>query len=402
MRVLIAATLVAALLAGCGEQRTRPGSPAADASTVPRSTGGAAASNSDRPGRSVSTGRSRRTSRRRGVRAVSASVYAYDRAGALSPAARGARPLVYVPNSESGSVDVIDPRSYRVIRRLDVGALPEHVTPSYDLETLYVLNAVSNSLTALDARTGRVLRTIPVDDPYNLYFTPDGRRAIVVAERNRRLDFRDPRTFRLERSLPVPCAGVNHLDFTADGRSALASCEFSSRLVRIDIRRERVDGVRVLAGGRASPQDVKLSPDGKLFYVADKAVNGLWLIDARRFRPVRFLRTGLGTHGLYVSRNGRYLYVTNRASGTISVVSFRRRRVVATWRIPGGGSPDMGGVSADGKVLWLSGRWNGYVYALDTTDGRLLARIAVGASPHGLAVWPQPGRFSLGHTGVLR
>jgi hypothetical protein len=73
---------------------------------------------------------------------------------------------------------------------------------------------------------------------------------------------------------------------------------------------------------------------------------------------------------------------------------------VATWHV--GGSPDMGGVSADGNVLWLSGRYNREVYAISTRGGRVLARIPVGAAPHGLCVWPQPGRYSLGHTGILR
>jgi hypothetical protein len=62
----------------------------------------------------------------------------------------------------------------------------------------------------------------------------------------------------------------------------------------------------------------------------------------------------------------------------------------------------MGGVSASGRVLWLSGRWNSEVYAISTRTGRLLRRIHVGAGPHGLSVWPQPGRYSLGHTGVFR
>jgi len=62
----------------------------------------------------------------------------------------------------------------------------------------------------------------------------------------------------------------------------------------------------------------------------------------------------------------------------------------------------MGGVSADGKVLWLSGRYNNQVYAIDTSNGHLIARINVGLGPHGLSVWPQPGRYSLGHTGILR
>lgn len=322
----------------------------------------------------------------------------------LSAAVRDDPARVYVPDSESNRVDVIDPVSGRVLSRIATGALPQHVTPSYDLKTLYVLDDQGNSLLPLDPRTGRAKgRPIPVDDPYNLYFTPDGRSAIVVAERERRLDFRDPRSFRLQQALPVPCVGVDHMDFSADGRSAVASCEFSSQLVRIGLGRpRRVTGTLLLGRGHASPQDVKLAPDGRTFYVADKAAGGVWLIDARRFRVRGFRHTGAGAHGLYVSRDGRSLYVSNRVAGSVSVVSFAARRVVATWRIPGGGSPDMGGVSANGKVLWLSGRWNGVLYALSTRTGRLLARIPVGAGPHGVAVWPQPGRYSLGHTGILR
>ena len=331
------------------------------------------------------------------------SVYAHDRAGMLSSRVRADPARIYVPNSESNTVDVIDPASGRIVAHFGVGVLPQHVTPSWDLRTLYVLNDESNSLTPLDPRTGRRKGPpIPVDDPYNLYFTPDGRSAIVVAERERRLDFRDPHTFRLETALAVPCSGVDHLDFSADGSYAVASCEFSSQLLKIDVRRRRVVKTLTLASGGGSPQDVKLSPDGRTFYVADKTANGVWLIDGRRLRVRRFLHTGTGAHGLYVSRDARFLYVTNRGGGSISVARFATGRIAATWRIPGGGSPDMGGVSADGKVLWLTGRWNGVVYALSTRNGRLLAKIAVGAGPHGLAVWPQPGRFSLGHTGVLR
>jgi DNA-binding beta-propeller fold protein YncE len=221
-----------------------------------------------------------------------------------------------------------------------------------------------------------------------------------VAERLQRLDFRNPTTFRLQQSLAVPCRGVDHMDFTADGRFALASCEFSGQLVRVDLRRRRVVGTVALRRG-AMPQDVKLSPDGRIFYVADMMAGGLWEISAARDAILGFVRTGAGAHGLYPSRDSRFLYVSNRSASTVSVLSFRSHRVVRTWRIPHG-SPDMGGVSADGKVLWLSGRYSREVYAIDTTTGRLLARIPVGAGPHGLCVWPQPGRYSLGHTGILR
>jgi DNA-binding beta-propeller fold protein YncE len=169
----------------------------------------------------------------------------------------------------------------------------------------------------------------------------------------------------------------------------------------VDVDAEKVVmQIPLQTGG--SPQDVKLAPDGKLFYVADMVVNGLWKIDARSFEKVGFLPTGRGAHGLYPSRNSRVLYVSNRNEGSVSVVSFKKQRVKKKWMLPGGGSPDMGGVSIDGKVLWLSGRYHAEVYAIDTRSGKLIKRIPVGQGPHGLSVFPQPGSHSLGHTGVTR
>ena len=329
------------------------------------------------------------------------NVYAADGPSDLSGPAREALPRVYVPNSESNTLDVIDPATYKVVGHYTVGALPQHVVPAYDLAHLYVTNDAGNTLTEINPRTARPVRTIPVTDPYNMYFTPDGRYAIVVAERLQRLDFRDAHSFALVESVPTPCHGVDHMDFTADGSEALASCEFSGQMLVLDVAHRRV--TRVLSWpGLRMPQDVKLSPDGRVFYVADTLANGVWIVDARTFHVLGLVHTGAGAHGLYPSRNARDLYVSNRLAGTVSVLSFATRKVVRTWTIPGGGSPDMGGVSVNGKVLWLSGRYNGVVYAISTVTGALLARIPVGAGPHGVCVWPQPGRYSLGHTGVMR
>ena len=329
-------------------------------------------------------------------------VYAAGRPGLLSPVVRNDPARVYVPNSKSNTVDVISQRTFKVIDHFPVGALPQHVTPSWDLKTLWVTNDLGNSLTPIDPRTGRHGRPVGVRDPYNLYFTADGRRAIVVAEAHRQLDFRTAQSMQLRHRLTVPqCAGIDHMDFTADGRVALASCEFAGRMVVVDLERERVLKTIELRPG-AMPQDVKLSPDGRTFYVADMASGGVWLIDAHTWRKLRFQPTGAGAHGLYPSRDSRVLYVSNREAGSITLISFRTRRPLRAWRLPGGGSPDMGGVSADGRVLWLSGRYNAEVYAISTRTGRLLHRIPVGDGPHGMCVWPQPGRYSIGHTGILR
>ncbi|HEY6342189.1 MAG TPA: YncE family protein [Bryobacteraceae bacterium] len=361
-------------------------------------------------------------------------IYSETRPGNLSPSVRGFPDLVYVPNSGSNTVDVIDPHTFQVIRQFQAGRQPQHVVPSYDLKTLWVVNDLSDTLTKIDPATGQKGETVRVKDPYNMYYTPDGKYAIVVAERVGRLDFRDPSTMALADSVPVHCRGVDHVDFSADGRYLIASCEFSGTLVKVDIATRTLVGTLTLHGNGghenmpqtaamkremtslskrrayelkhaptgSMPQDVRISPDGKIFYVADMLANGVHLIDGDRFVSVGFIPTGRGAHGLYFSRDSKALYCSNRDEGSVSVIGVAERRVIQTWTIPGGGSPDMGGVSSDGKVLWLSGRYNHEVYAFNTSDGHLLARIPVGNGPHGLCVYPQPGRYSLGHTGILR
>ncbi len=330
----------------------------------------------------------------------STNIYAAAGANMLAPALAGMPNRIYVPQSAGRGIYVIDPVTFKVIDRYPTGLDPQHVAPAWDLRTLYVTNDLANSLTPIDPFTAKPSGpNIPVADPYNLYFTPDGAAAIVVAEAQRRLDFRDPHTFSLLKALPVDCAGVDHMDFSADGSYLVATCEFSAQLVKVDLRSRTVVGYLKLAG--SSPQDIKLDAAGQVFYVADRNRGGVHAIEAATFREIGFLPTGKDAHGLYPSRDGRSLYVTNRGSGTVTVIDFATRNPVATWQIPGG-SPDMGGVSADGGVLWLSGRYDAAVYAISTRDGHLIARMAVPGEPHGLCVWPQPGRFSLGHTGVMR
>jgi YVTN family beta-propeller protein len=344
-----------------------------------------------------------------------ANLYSEIRADKLSPAVAGALPRIYVPNRQGNDVSVIDPATMKVVDRFPVGVNPQHVVPSWDLKTLWVTNnaegRTDGTLTPIDHTTGKPGKSIAVDDPYNMYFTPDGRSAIVVAEALKRLDLRDPQTMALQGSIAVPsCRGINHADFSIDGRFAIFTCEFQGGLAKIDVVGRKVLAYLKLSRG-GMPQDVRVSPDGRVFYVADMKAGGVFVVDGASFTEINFLKTGVGTHGLYPSRDGARLYVANRGSshvfgpprgkGSVSVIDFATRQIVATWPIPGGGSPDMGNVSVDGKTLWLSGRFDNVVYAIDTTSGEVKS-IPVGKEPHGLAVWPQPGRYSLGHTGNMR
>jgi YVTN family beta-propeller protein len=329
------------------------------------------------------------------------NVYSHDGPGMLSPVVAHMPNLVYVPNSVSNTVDVIDPSTGAVINHFRVPAQPQHVVPSYDLKTLWVNSDVGNALTPIDPMTGLPGKPVKVLDPYNLYFTPDGRFALVMAERLRQIDWLDPHTMAQVDMTLVPCTGVNHADFSLNGRYFIVSCEFDGRVLKVDTLTHKVVAEMQLAPG-AMPQDVKMAPDGKVFYVADMQNNGVWEIDGDTFTKIGFIPTGQGAHGLYVSRDASVMYVTNRGEGSISLIDLATRTVKAKWKIPGGGSPDMGGLSADGTQLWVSGRYNGVVYDISTVDGHLIRKVTVGSGPHGLCVYPQPGRYSLGHTGVFR
>ena len=377
------------------------------------------------------------------------NLYSETAKGKFSAATAGALERIYVPNRAENTLSVIDPATLKVVDKFKVGVNPQHVVPSWDLKTLWVANNAEGrsdgSLTPINPLTGKPGPAIAVEDPYNMYFSPDGQLAIVVVEAFKRLDFRDAHSMKLAYSIATPnCPGINHADFSIDGSFAIFTCEFDGALTKIDLVNRKVEATiklsryfnrpdalaAIAAPGKKSvripdpgqpgadicttpgmPQDVRASPDGKTFFIADMMADGVHVVDGDSFRQIGFLPTGKGAHGLYPSRDGKSLYVANRGSnqirgkplgkGSISVIDFASRSVVKNWPIPGGGSPDMGNVSADGKHLWLAGRYDDMVYRIDTQSGAV-DKIKVGDEPHGLTVWPQPGRYSLGHTGNLR
>ncbi|MDQ6641689.1 MAG: YncE family protein [Actinomycetota bacterium] len=345
---------------------------------------------------------------------VGGDIYSRTRAGMISPRLAGDPSYLYVPDSTGSTVTVIDQRTRRVVRVIQAGYLSQHVVPSWDLRKLIVNSSAANELVMIDPLHANGGRTVSVPRPYNLYFTPDGKAAVVMVEQHNTIQFSNPHTFRKFSDVSLPgCSGPNHADFSANGRYFVLTCEFSGELVKVSTLGRKVIDVLKLdqhataphaapGMGMSMPQDIRLSPDGKTFYVADMGTNELRLIDAATFKQRRVIGMPSHPHGLYPSRNGKHLYISDRGAGEVSVLDFATKRIVDTWKIPGGGSPDMGGVSADGKTLWLSGRYNSEVYGFDTRTGRLIARIPVQGSPHGLAVWPQPGRYSLGHTGNMR
>lgn len=411
---------VATLFAACGDS----GSPG-DRTGSPSSTGGAVSSvtstTAPAPTTPPTTARVSSVKTIEGMPAVvdDTNLYSEQNANRLSDTVKNHKRLVYVPNNRNSSVTVIDPDTKQILRTVPVGIDPQHVAPSWDMKTLYVTNnsegRTDGSLTPIDPMTGEFGKSFLIDNPYNMYFTPDGRSALVVALARKRLDFYDPVTWTRQRSISTPrCDGINHADFSIDGSYAVFTCEFGGGITKIDWRAGEILGhINIDTPERSQPQDVRVSPDGKRFYVADMKKDGLHVVDGATFTITGFIETGVGAHGIYPSRDGSKMFIANRGQntvfgrpngkGSISVLDPKTDKVIDTWPMAGGGSPDMGNLSTDGSELWLSGRYDDEVYVFKTATGELTHRIKVGQkAPHGLVYWPQPGRYSLGHTGNMR
>lgn len=398
-----AALLLAAIiaLAGCtpaAEEQEPTESAAASATTV------AAASASPSASESTATESPSATAEPTPSGPPVGGVYAGTVGGEIDPSIADLPHRVYVPNELSNDIAVIDPETFEVIGRFAAGAAPEHVSPDWDLSTLYVSNMNGAALTVIDPKTETSIDTMQVPFPYNLFFTPDGSKAIVVADylgmdmvADNGLHFYDRETWEPIKFLQVPYPGVNHLDFSADGSYLLVSCESAGAVVKVDLETLEIAGV-VEVGG--SPLDVRIAPEGDIFYVANQGTHGVDLVNADTLEHVGHIPTGQGAHAFGFSRDVSRLFVTNRMEGTISVIDTATRQVIDKWDV--GGSPDMVTTSPDGSQIWVSNRFHGTVEALDPETGEILALIETGGNPHGLTYWPQPGTISLGHNGNMR
>jgi YVTN family beta-propeller protein len=396
----VALLFVAALLGACTTtQQTTSDAPSASVAATTSSAPSASEAAAESPSASAAP-----TAEATPSAPPIGGIYAGPASGVLDPRVADLPPRVYVPNETSNDVAVIDPETFEVVGRFAAGAAPEHISPDWDFSKLYVSNMNGATLTVIDPLTQAPIETKNVPFPYNLFFTPDGSKAIVVADylgadmvADNGLYFYDRETWELLKFVQVPWPGVNHLDFTPDGRYLMVTCESAGAVVKIDTVEMEIVGT-VEVGG--SPLDIRLDPDGDVFYVANQGTHGVDVIDHAAMQAVGFIPAGNGAHAFAFSRDVSRLFLTNRLGNTIDVIDLDSRTIVDSW--PAGGSPDMATVSPDGSQLWVSNRFHGTVNVFDPETGEILATIETGGNPHGLTYWPQPGSISLGHNGNMR
>lgn len=301
-------------------------------------------------------------------------------------AARATRPI-FVLNSLDADVSIIDPQTWRVVRRVPTGKEPHHLYLTPDEKSVIVANATGNTLTFFDPASGEVQRTLRnIADPYHLRFSPDMKWLVVAANRLDHIDIyrwtpaADP-PLALARRLPAAKV-PSHLAIDSASRTAYASLQDSDELMAIDLATQQPRWtVKV---GR-TPADIFLTADDRTLLVGltgDRVVEA-WDVSGAAPRLAKRIPTGEGAHAFRAKGDRRHVFVSNRVANTLSLIDTHTLTVVS--ELPGPGGPDCMEIMADGRTLLLSSRWARKLTVIDVPTRQVVRQIDVGRSPHG--VW---------------
>ena len=289
-------------------------------------------------------------------------------------------------NSGEASVSVIDMATHQVIRTLPTLREPSHWALTPDRSKLYIADASGNALFIVDARTGTAIGHKTIADPYQLGFSPDHRYLVVNALRLNYVDIYRADDLSLVKRFE---AGKmpSHLDFAPDARTSFSSMQESNTLVAFDLTNMTVRWTSTVG---STPAGV-LWHNGKVL-VCVMGADHVAEVDPANGKVLRTIKTGVGPHNIFLTPDGKTLYVSNRIGGSLVALDPLTYELRRTYPFRAAG-PDDVSVAPDGK-LWVTLRFREQVAVLDPVSGNY-ETIEVGRSPHGIFLTTELSRPGL-------
>ena len=291
----------------------------------------------------------------------------------LAPGAR-AEHLAFVLNSADASVSEIDIDTRKEVRRIPVLREPHHMALTPDGSSLVVGDTAGNALFFFDPDTGALQRQITISDPYQIFFSPDGRYFTVAGLARNQVDIYDGHTFALLHRVPAR-AMPSHMNYAPDSSVVYVSLQDTDSLMAVETATGRILWTTKVG---KTPAGV-LWHNGRIL-VGDMGSDYVAVVDPVDGHVERRVKTGRAAHNLFMSPDGRELYVTNRVAGTISVLDPTTLDVERSYSVPGG--PDDISFAPDGTI-WAGLRFRQHVAIIDPKTGNYTT-IPTGRSPHGI------------------
>jgi YVTN family beta-propeller protein len=297
---------------------------------------------------------------------------------------------LYVTNTKSNSVSVIDTTTLEVVSTIALGAgKPNRIVFHPDGKLAWVVFDKSHDLGVIDAEARKLVRRLKIGgNPYNLAFTPDGRYLYVLDwssdTSNDEVIMYDLRAEKIEGRVEVstwPAHGV----FSRDGRLFYVSGESAGDVTVIDTAKREIVGRIVHGGGDA--MGLALRADGKLLYAAAGENKAVLKIDTATSKVIGTIPVGGIVHESTLTLDGKFLYVTLRKANKVVVVRTEDDKIVAT--IPQRAYPDLVTMEPTGRYALVTNRYADAVSVIDLKTHAQVRLIAVGKAPHGMAIRPK-------------
>lgn len=314
---------------------------------------------------------------------------------------------IYATNEHSGSLTVIDGKTFKPIDTIPVGKRPRGIKlgphgrelfvalsgspiagPGVDESKLPPPDKSADGIGVFDIATGKLTRVITgVSDPENLDVTPDGK-LFISSEDTGMLVVVDIESGKTIASLPAgeEPEGVNA---SPDGRFIFVTSESDNEVSIVDTAAEKVVA-RIPVGER--PRNTAFSPDGIKAYVPGESDGSVTVIDTTRkvaLRTVRIRNGDVRPMDLVVSPDGKTVYVTTGRGGTVlslDAETLAEKKEVAVGKRPWGLA-----ISPDGKYLFTANGPSNDVSVVDTATMTVVDTVPAGDGPWGVAVVPANG-----------
>ena len=297
---------------------------------------------------------------------------------------------LFVTNTKSDSVSVIDTNTFEVLATIPVGnGKPNRIVFHPDGKWAWVVYDKSHDLGVIDADTRKLVKRVKIGgNPYNLSFTPDGRYLLVLDwssdTSNDEIIFYDLQAEKIDGRVEVSTWPA-HSVFSRDGKRLYVSGETAGDLTVIDVTTRTTVARHVHGGGDA--MGLALAADGKILYAAAGENKTILKIDTATNKPIGTIALPGIVHESTLTLDGRYLYTTLRRSNKIVVVDTSSDKVVTT--IPQKGYPDLVTMEPTGRHALVTNRWADHVSVIDLTTHAQVRTIPVGKAPHGMALRPR-------------
>ena len=310
--------------------------------------------------------------------------------GAMAPAPPAPAATLYVTNTKSDSISIIDTNTFEVVGTIALGpGKPNRVAFHPDGRMAWVVYDKSHDLGVVDAEQKKLVRRVKIGgNPYNLAFTPDGRHVLVLDwssdTSQDEVIFYDLAAQKVTGRVEVstwPAHGV----FSRDGRLVYVSGETAGDVTVLDVAKQSIVARHVHGGGDA--MGLAVTGDGRILYAAAGENKAIVKLDTATFKPVGTIALPGIVHEATLTLDGKWLYTTLRKSNRIAVVSTADDKVVTEIRQKG--YPDLVAMEPSGRFAFVTNRWADLVSVIDVAAHKEVRTIAVGKAPHGMALRPR-------------